>query len=118
MISHLTFGEGVLRAHLSKISLKTTKAFTHGSLRFDRDRVTFAKLPPVSLPEGFALSDQMSIRLQLVGPDGTLRKQIRTAVLMQIPLARVLQLQIPASRSLCRKPINNPAGVMLAGRGM
>lgn len=86
MISHLTFDEGILRAHLSTISLKTTKAFTHGSLRFDRDGVTFAKLPPVPLPDNFVLADQMSVKMQLVGPDGFLRKQTRTAVLVQSPL--------------------------------
>ncbi len=86
MISHLTFDGQVLQVHLSELALKTTKAFTHGSLRFDGNGVTFAKLPPVQLPEGFALSDHLSVKMQLVGPDGALRKQTRSAVLVEIPL--------------------------------
>ncbi len=87
MISHLTFDGCNLLVHLSEISLKTTKAFTHGSLQIDRNGVTFAKLPPLSLPEGFTPSDRMSVTMQLIGPDGTPRKQRRTVVLMEIPQA-------------------------------
>jgi hypothetical protein len=84
MISHLSYEGGVLLVHLSRISLKTTKAFTHGSLVFGRNSVTFAKLPAVSLPAGFAPSEGVSVTMQLVGPDGEPRKQIRTAILVQM----------------------------------
>lgn len=85
MISHLSYEGGVFLVHLSRISLKTTKAFTHASLVFCRNNVTFAKLPAVPLPAGFAPSEGLSVTMQLVGVDGEPRKQIRTAILCKCP---------------------------------
>ena len=49
MIDHLTVIEGTtVQVHLSSISLKATKAFTHGSIVFDikTKTVTFGKVDP------------------------------------------------------------------------
>lgn len=75
----------VLLVHLEQFGLRATKAFTHGSIVFDQNGVTFAKFPPIPLPAGLVPYIGMKLSMQLVAPDGTPRKQVRTAVLMEVP---------------------------------
>jgi len=83
MIDRLTFDGTCIYVHLTAISLKATKAFTHGGVAFDVEArtATFKDLPPVALPEGFTLTEGASVSLHLVGPDSALRKQTRSGVL-------------------------------------
>lgn len=84
MIDHLTVVEGTtVQVHLSSISLKATKAFTHGSIVFDikTKTVTFGKVDPVPIPKGLTLKEGITLQFILVAPDGNLRKQKREGVL-------------------------------------
>jgi hypothetical protein len=83
MIKELTYKDDCVFVHAGEISLKTTKAFTHGSIVFDANirQVTFAKLPAVALPEGLQLVPGATLTFQLVAPDGELRPQSRSGVL-------------------------------------
>ena len=83
MIDRLTFDGKCVYVHLAAISLKATKVFTHGGWVFDlaAHTVAFKDIPPVALPENLTLSDGASLTFQLVAPDGTLRKQVRSGVL-------------------------------------
>lgn len=84
MIDHLTVVEGTtVRVYISAISLKVTKAFTHGSIVFDTKTktVTFGKVDPVPMPKGLTLKEGITLQFQLVAPDGNLRKQKREGVL-------------------------------------
>jgi hypothetical protein len=85
MITHLTLADDVLLVHLEKLSLKATKGFTHGSILIDQGGVTFAKFPPVALPAGFVPAIGMKVSMQLMAPDGSPRKQTRTAILLEVP---------------------------------
>jgi hypothetical protein len=87
MITRLSLVGSCVYVHAGEISIKTTKAFTHGGLVFDQNArlATFGKLPPVALPEGLMLSDGDTLELQLVAPDGTLRKQARAGILKLSP---------------------------------
>jgi len=84
MINRLTVVEGTtVRVYISAISLKVTKAFTHGSIVFDTNTktVTFGKVNPVPIPEGLVLKEGIMLQFLLVAPDGNLRKQKREGVL-------------------------------------
>jgi hypothetical protein len=83
MIDRLSMVGSCIHVHVDEISLKTTKGFTHGGLAFDvaTRTVTFGNLPAVALPDELALADGDTLSLQLVAPDGTLRKQTRSGVL-------------------------------------
>lgn len=83
MIDHLTFDGKCVYAHLSEISLKTTKAFTHGGIMIDVNArtVSFKDQSQLLLPEGLVLADGMTVAFKLVAPDGTLRKQTRAGTL-------------------------------------
>jgi len=87
MITRLSLVNNCIHVHAGEISLKTTKSFTHGSLMFDQNArlATFGKLPPVALPEGLIIADGATMELQLVAPDGTLRKQARAGKLKANP---------------------------------
>jgi hypothetical protein len=82
MLSKITLVENILHVHAEEISLKNTKAFTHGTVVFNAEGVTFASFPPLPLPAGLAPIDKLTLDLQLVGPDGELRKQTRTITLI------------------------------------
>ena len=64
-------------------ALKTTKAFTHGSIVFDvvARTAVFGQLPAVAVPDSLVLRDGVEVSFQLVAPDGTLRKQTRSGTL-------------------------------------
>jgi rRNA maturation endonuclease Nob1 len=83
MIDRLTAAGSCIYVHSAEISLKITKSFTHGSLVVDQSArtATFGKLPAVALPVGLDLAEGDTLNLQLVAPDGTLRKQTRSGVL-------------------------------------
>lgn len=83
MIKLLTYEGDCVFVHADDTSLKTTKAFTHGSIVFDSTThsVIFAKLPAVQIPDDLRLEVGAKLMFQLVAPDGTLRKQTRTGVL-------------------------------------
>jgi len=83
MIDHLSYDGSTVDVHLKEISLKTTKAFTHGTITFDlKDRTAmFGKLEPVKMPEGLTLRDGETVNFRLLAPDGTLKKQTRTGEL-------------------------------------
>ena len=85
MIKMLSHKDNIVFVHAGETSLKTTKAFTHGSIVFDENtrQVLFAKLPPVALPEDLLLEAGKTLNFQLVAPDGTLRPQARTGVLKE-----------------------------------
>jgi hypothetical protein len=72
-----------VHVHASETSLKTTKAFTNGSIVIDRDAriITFAKFPPVPLPTALVVGVGTPLSLQLVAPDGSLKKQTRAVTL-------------------------------------
>jgi hypothetical protein len=74
MFDRLAVVDSCLYVHQGNISLKTTKAFTHGSVVFDTNTgfVTFGKLPPVQLPPELVLEEGSTLDLKLVAPDGTL----------------------------------------------
>lgn len=83
MIDHLTYQDKTLYVYPQDSSLKTTKAFTHGSIVFDSVARTavFAKLPPVALPEGLLLEKGLNLQLRLMTIGGLQRKQRREGVL-------------------------------------
>ncbi|MGA3011577.1 MAG: zinc ribbon domain-containing protein [Terracidiphilus sp.] len=83
MIERLEYHDDCVFVHVAQTSLKTTMAFTHGSLVFDTNARTsvFARLPPVAVPEEIVLREGETLNFQLVGPDGELRKQRRSGVL-------------------------------------
>jgi Putative transposase DNA-binding domain len=83
MIERLSYDGGCVMVHATERSLKTTKAFTHGSLAFDTQArtATFAQFPPVAVPEEILLTAGETLSFQLVGPDGKPRKQVRSGVL-------------------------------------
>lgn len=82
MIGRIEWVHNRVYVHLSVLSRKATKSFTHGRIQFDRDAgtVVFGTLPPVPFPPDINLETLQAIELQLVGPDGTLRKQTRTGI--------------------------------------
>jgi hypothetical protein len=84
MIDRVTLNGSGLYVHLSEISLKGTKSFTHGGIFINlaASTIAFASLPPIPLPEGFVPKEGASLDFQLVGPDGVLRKQTRSGVLL------------------------------------
>lgn len=83
MIKQLTYEGDCVFVHAGDTTLKTTKAFTHGSIVFDENAhtVTFAQLPPVVVPEGLKLTAGTTLKFQLVAPDGAWRPQTRSGVL-------------------------------------
>ncbi len=82
MIDHLSYSEDTLYVHLAGISMKATKAFTHGRVVFDEEShlATFGPLA-VPFPENLTLSDGAEVAMCLVGPNGAPRKQTREIVL-------------------------------------
>jgi len=82
MIDHLSYSEDTLYVHLAGISMKATKAFTHGRVVFDEEShlATFGSLA-VPLPENLKLGDGAEVAMCLVDPDGAPRKQTRQIVL-------------------------------------
>jgi hypothetical protein len=83
MINLLTYESGCVFVHPDDTSLKTTKAFTHGSIAFDlkSHTVVFGQLPAVAVPEAIALQEGAELKFQFLTPDGELRKQVRSGVL-------------------------------------
>jgi hypothetical protein len=83
MIQRLEYIGGVLYVHTRETSMKTTKAFTHAGHSFDSDTglAIFGKLPSVPIPAGVPLKDGAVLKMQLVSPEGELKKQKRTVVL-------------------------------------
>jgi transposase len=83
MIIRLTSVGSSIYVQCAEISSRNTKAFTHGSLVVDQcaKTATFGKLPAVALPAGLDLAEGDTLNLQLVAPDGSLRKQTRTGIL-------------------------------------
>jgi hypothetical protein len=83
VIKKLTYRDNCIFVHPDDSSLKTIKAFTHGSIVFDVNarQVTFAKLPPVDVPEGLQIKEGVTLNFLLMAVDGTLRKQVRSGVL-------------------------------------
>jgi hypothetical protein len=84
MIDHLSVtGETTVEVHLAKISLKATKAFTHGSIVFNTNAqiVTFGKVDPVPIPPGLVLKEGVMLQFSLMSPDGNARKQKREGIL-------------------------------------
>lgn len=86
MIDSLTYDGKQVHVHAGDGSLKTTKAFTHGSIVFDTaaQGVVFAQMPAVPIPTKLALRDGAELEFQLVAPDGTLRKQTRSGTLRMV----------------------------------
>jgi hypothetical protein len=83
MIDRLSMEGSYVYVHAADSTLKTTKSFTHAALTFNlaARTVTFGQLPPVSVPTELELADGIELKLQLVSPNGTLRKQTRAGVL-------------------------------------
>jgi hypothetical protein len=83
MIARLTCDSACVYVHAADTSLKTTKAFTHGTLVFNEETrtVVFGSLDSVAIPDNLQLCAGNTLQLQLVAPDGTLRKQTRSGTL-------------------------------------
>jgi hypothetical protein len=83
LFDRITAEDSCIYVHTVGISLKATKAFTHGSVTFDLTARTlgFGKALPVTVPENLTVEDGSVLHFQLVAPDGSLRKQVRTGVL-------------------------------------
>ena len=83
MIKLLTYDGDCVFVHAGDTTLKTTKAFTHGTIVFDEKArtVTFGKTDAVALPDDLSLKENATLNFQLVAPDGTLRKQVRSGIL-------------------------------------
>ena len=84
MITKLTYDGACVFAHAGDTTLKTTKAFTHGSIVLDATArtATFAKLPPVAIPDDLHFEAGTTLNFQLVAPDGELRSQKRSGELV------------------------------------
>jgi len=84
MIKELTYKDDCVFVHAAETSLKTTKAFTHGRIVFDESTrlATFAQLPAVAIPAELHLKAETPMNFQLVAPDGELRPQKRSGVLL------------------------------------
>lgn len=85
MLTRLEMVGSVLHVHADDSSLKTTKTFTHGGITFDPQTgfATFGKDALMKMPAGLVLEEGATVSLQLVAPDGTLKKQTRAIVLHQ-----------------------------------
>lgn len=85
MIKEVTCDNTRVYVRLGTLSGKLTKAFTHGGWAFDMvaRTLTMKDQPAVPLPEGLELTAGPSPVFQLAGPDGALRKQVRTGVLRE-----------------------------------
>jgi len=85
MFSRLEMVSGQIHVHADNSSLKTTKTFTHGGIAFDPQTgfATFGKDALVKMPDGLVLEEGAVVSMQLVAPDGTLKKQTRVAALHQ-----------------------------------
>jgi hypothetical protein len=83
MIESLEYVDGRILVHVAENSLKTTKAFTHGSLVFNTTArtATFAQFPPMAVPEEVLLREGEELDFQLLEPDGAWRKQRRRGIL-------------------------------------
>jgi hypothetical protein len=83
MIGRLTYDGTCVYVHAADTSLKTTKAFTHGTIIFNTvsRMVTFGNLDAVAIPEDLILEADKTINFQLVAPDGKLRPQARFGLL-------------------------------------
>jgi len=83
MIKLLTYDGDCVFVHAGDTTLKTTKAFTHGTIVFDEKArtATFGQTDAVALPKDFSLKENATLNFQLVAPDGTLRKQVRSGIL-------------------------------------
>jgi Putative transposase DNA-binding domain len=106
MIDRLSIEESCIYVYVSEISLKNTRAFTHGGLVFDlaARTVSFGKLSAVALPDELALVNGATLNFHLIAPDGTLRKQTRSGVLksneMQPGILRIAGMAKTASKFL------------------
>jgi rRNA maturation protein Nop10 len=96
MMDRLNIEGTYIHVHAADGTLKTTKSFTHATVSFDliARTVAFGQLPPVSVPDELELADGIELKLRLVAPDGTLRKQTRVGVLRSNGKAPVI-LRIP-----------------------
>ena len=85
MLSRLEMVGTTIHVHTDDSSIKTTKTFTHGGISFDPQTgfAIFGRDTLVKLPAGLVLKDGAALSLQLVAPDGTLKKQTRVIVLRQ-----------------------------------
>jgi len=83
MIKLLNYDNDCVFVHAGDKTLKTTKAFTHGTIVFDEKArtATFGQTDAVALPENLPLKEDAVLNFQLVAPDGSLRKQVRSGVL-------------------------------------
>ena len=83
MMDRLTYQDKTLYVYPQDTTLKTTKAFTHGSIVFDSVARTavFAKFPAVPLPEDLPLENGLKLQLRLMTLDGEVRKQVREGIL-------------------------------------
>ncbi len=83
MIKELTYDGAQILFRAGDTSLRTTKAFTHGSIVFDTATrsVVFGQMEAVPIPDGIVIENGAELRFQLVAPDGALRKQTRSGVL-------------------------------------
>jgi hypothetical protein len=84
MITKLTYDGDCVFVHAGDTTQKTTSAFTRGSIVLDAlaHTATFAKLPPVAVPEDIPLEAGKTLNFQLVAPDGELRSQKRSGELV------------------------------------
>jgi hypothetical protein len=84
MIERLTYDGTCVYVHAADTSLKTTKAFTHGTIVFDTAlrMVVFGNLDAVAIPEDLILEAGKTLNFQLVAPNGKLRPQTRSSALL------------------------------------
>jgi hypothetical protein len=94
MISKLTIIDSTIHVRAQTNSLKVTKNFTHGGVKFDRKTglVTFGSLPAVHFPASIPLHDGETLNFQLVAPDGTLKKQRRVGILRKVRDADIYRI--------------------------
>lgn len=84
MIQRLTYDDTYVYVHAADTTLKTTKAFTHGTIVFDitSRTVVFGNLDTVEIPKGLILEAGKTLTFQLVGSNGKLRPQTRSGALL------------------------------------
>lgn len=93
-----------LSFHAADTSLATTKAFTHGRLIFDPQAhtMTIATMSPFPIPVGLVLEPGREVEMRLLAPDGTVKPQTRSGVIVAGARGKLLirgKLRTPSRRS-------------------
>jgi hypothetical protein len=85
MFSHTSLVGHVIHVHLAKASRSATTSFMRGTFVFDSASHTVAlgKFPAILLPSAFQLQEGCALSFALVAPDGNVKRQTRTGILVR-----------------------------------